>query len=83
MNEMLTSVSFWMGIALGITLRLYWGERKRRVELEAEVPEFSMRLERDAYALALRVALEDGIFPYKEATKLKIANYLRPFRDGQ
>lgn len=32
--------------------------------------------ERDAYALAMKIALEDGIFPHKELTKNKIQQTL-------
>lgn len=35
--------------------------------------------ERDAYALAMKVALEDGIFTHKSATKAKIQKLLQPF----
>lgn len=60
-----------------IKLGTNWGaEAMEEIMREREA---KLVAERDAYALAMKVALEDGIFTHKSATKAKIQKLLQPF----
>lgn len=41
-----------------------------------------LQQERDAYATAFKISLEDGIFSQKETTRQKIVKVLGPYLDG-
>lgn len=53
--------------------------KKLIAEIDANPPrvEGDMERQRDAYAKAMAVALKDGVFPNKVATKKKIEDLLR------
>lgn len=55
-----------------------WGFAQGRLAPKP-APKEDMERQRDAYAKAMAVALEDGIFPDKAATKKKIEDLLRDY----